>query len=147
MGLEELNILFSSIQLTGLLPHSIVLDKKTNTLQQFHCGWRYKSTWWFGIFALAQVIWMAIFSFENLITLKQNTESNTYFIVLCFRNLSYGIVRLCPIILVFYVERIKLVLKIFGAVDSALKNCAQLTPSTVKRRTIIGFTIGIIMVS
>lgn len=146
MGLEEFSMLFSSIQLTALLPHVIVLDRESRTFKQFHSGWRYKATWWFGFLNTTQLIWMIFFSFTFVNFIIDRAESEKYMAVLLLRTLSYVLIRLTPICLVFYAGRIKTVLKTFGMIDRLLENHPPPKFSSVRLRTIIGFTLGIAMV-
>lgn len=146
MGLEEFSMLFSSIQLTALLPHVIALDRESKSFKQFHSGWRYKATWWFGVFNAIQFIWIILFSSTATHAILDNTESKKYVAVLLLRNLSYIFIRLTPICLVFYAGRIKTVLETFGLVDRLLESHPPPKFFSVRLRTIIGFIMAITMV-
>lgn len=146
MGLEELRILFSFISATGLLPHSIFLNEKTLRFSRFDAGWRYATTWWFGIAGLAELSWNSQLFFFNLRDQTKSIESIIYLAVICVWETSYLCVRLTPLFLVFHARQLKNVWEVFGKIDIALKNAPKQKTSTVKQRVVIGFFIGSLMV-
>lgn len=146
MGLEELRILFLSMRVTALLPHSIILDEKSFRSLRFPCGWRCGVTWWFGIFALVEAVWLIGLAVNILMDLVRKTESLIYMSVLFIWEISYLFARLTPSVFVIHAARFKKVLKTFEKVDRVLEDIPQRKSSTVQRRTVIGLVIGFFLV-
>ena len=146
MGLEELRFLFLSMRITGLLPHDITPKEKSFRSLRFRYGWRYGVTWWFGIFALLEIASLISFAINILSYYAQQKKSLTVLAVMFIWEISYVFLRLTPLLFIFHATRFKNALECFGKIDRVLEMIPQRNVLTVRRRTVIGLTLGIILV-
>lgn len=148
MGLERLNILFTFVNVSGLLPSRIVLDKKTSRFKRLDTHWRQPTTWWFLIILISQLIWTptsAILYVSSLVS--TNKEYIIYLLVISLWQVSHCLAKLIPHLSIFRFGKFKTVLEIISSVDRKLKQFGVDNPCSSRKRTIIGFGITSIWVS
>lgn len=149
MGLEQFKPLFFLINVTGLLPHSIVLDETKLRFNRFKSGWHYPTTWWFLLITTGHLIWTLLLNWEMISSLLRSDESLNLILVLIIWQVSYSIGKLIPLFLVFNTGRLKSVFSSLGKFDHTFKSVSEHVPKpcTTKKRTVIGLTIGILIVT
>lgn len=148
MGLERLNILFFFINLTGMLPSRMVVDRRTNRFKRFDNGWQHPITWWFIFILVAQLIWIPYFCTFQIDALSHYQESVVYLMVIILWQVSYTLVKLSPLLLIFRIGKLKEALVTLAKVDQELQKIRALEnkPCTSRLRTIIGILLTIFVV-
>ena len=148
MGLEQFKTLFFFIKVLGVLPHVITLNERTLRFNQFCCGWRSPATWWFVLIFGGHIMWIFITSGDAFKNISHSNDSTMIIIVRMIWHISYTLVKFIPVLLLFYVWRLKSVFKVFRKVDHALKHASvHLKTCTTKERTIFGIIIGVLIVN
>ncbi len=146
MGLERLKLLSTLINLTGMMPFRMILDKKTNRFKRFDFGWRHPITWWCALSILTQLIYgPVIATIQISMVLTKKNDPIIYMIIMSLWQVSYVLSRFVPFLLLFHAGHLKLAFNSLAKVDLALQNIPHRLCFS-RRYTLTGFAISVILV-
>lgn len=127
----------------------MVTDKRTGHFKRLDSEWRHPITWWFIFISIAQLIWIPYFSVFSITGVARLQESTVYSLVIMLWQISYALVKFCPVLLIPHIGKLREAFVILANVDRKLMKVSMMEnkPCTSKKRTIIGIIsilIGVI---
>ena len=150
MGLERLNILFIFLNVSGVLPIRIVLDKRNEKLKRFDYNWRQPASWWFLIVYISLLLWIptiTTFSVMNIVSKTQTKENVVYSLSIILSYVSQSLAKFGPLLLIFRLGKFRTAFEILDNVDQQLKQLGVNKPCSSRKRTVIGFGFAFLWVS
>lgn len=134
------------VNVTGMFPYRMILNKKTNRFKKFTCGWSHPATWWFATVAVLQIVYTFLISFFQISLFSDFNMSVVYLIIITFWQVSYNIVKLVPLLLLFHVQHLKTAFHAILKADRILQRISCKSSCSSRRRTVVGIIIALMMV-
>lgn len=148
MGLERLTILFIFLNVSGVLPIRIVLDKRNEKLKRFDYHWRQPASWWFLIVFIILLLWIPTITTFSVMNIVSKTDENViYSLSLVLSYVSQSLAKFGPLLLIFQLGKFKTAFETLDSVDQKLKQLGVDKPCSSRKRTVIGFGFAFLWVS
>ena len=145
MGLERCNVLFLLANATGLLPHRMVVSKRTKEFERLDSGWsQHPATWcWIAVVVLLQLIHALAMTFYQIDFFLKYDKPAIYLIVMICWQVSYNLIKLVPLLLLFRTDQLQSAFRLLLQVDRLLH---PLPLCSSRRKTVLGIIFSIVLV-